>query len=142
MGPAHGLQTIPNVNPVINPGKNPPLNVGFMFKTALSLETKNSNFVAKAGITMVSPKKPRIITAKIRKIFGSILKALTRKEMLRVNSPNDNTIPSDNPRDLLWLTFLPAIEDDNTIGRSGQMQGAKIVTNPEIKAKRKSITII
>ena len=50
------------------------------------------------------------------------------------------TIPRVIPKGRLWL--WPAIEDDKTIGRTGQMQGAKIVTSPDRNANiNKSATI-
>ena len=33
------------------------------------------------------------------------------------------------PNGLLW-SFFPAIDEDSTIGSTGQMQGARIVTKP------------
>lgn len=39
--------------------------------------------------------------------------------------------------------LLPPVSDpDNTIGKMGNMQGDKIVTNPAIKAKTSSIIIV
>lgn len=49
-------------------------------------------------------------------------------------------IPSVTPSGLLWL--LPVAEAERTIGNSGQMHGAKIVTSPARNANPKSKIIL
>jgi len=43
-------------------------------------------------------------------------------------------MPMVMPKDLA----LPPLDEARTIGSNGQIQGAKIVTSPEMKAKRSS----
>lgn len=64
----------------------------------------------------------------------------TKEEMVRVKSANEIMIPSVMPKDFALLP--PTADEDKTIGSSGQMQGAKIVTSPEMKAKRRRRIII
>ena len=59
--------------------------------------------------------------------------------MVRVKKAKLVTIPKVIPN---GLDFPPAVVDERTIGKSGQMQGARIVTNPEINAKNKSANIM
>jgi len=47
-------------------------------------------------------------------------------------------MPSEIPK---GFPFPPVADADNTIGRSGQIQGAAIVTSPERNAKRRRIII-
>lgn len=39
------------------------------------------------------------------------------------------------------LRFPPVDEAERTIGNSGQIHGAKMVTSPEIKEKKRSVSI-
>ena len=48
-------------------------------------------------------------------------------------------MPKVTPR---GLAFPPVDDEDKTIGNNGQIQGAKIVIKPEIKAKESSINIL
>ncbi len=54
--------------------------------------------------------------------------------MLRVKRPKESKIPKVIPSGFLCP---PVVVDDKTRGRRGQMQGAKIVTKPDINAKSK-----
>ena len=59
--------------------------------------------------------------------------------MVRVKKAKLNMIPRVIPNGFL----LPVlVEDARTMGKRGQMQGAKIVKNPERKAKNKRTNII
>ncbi len=48
----------------------------------------------------------------------------------------ESIIPKVMPSGLAWV--FPAAEEESTIGNSGQIHGAKIVTSPARKAKPKS----
>ena len=58
--------------------------------------------------------------------------------MVSVKSAKLIIIPKVIPRGFL---FSPVTVDERMIGKSGQMQGARIVTRPEMKAKNKRINI-
>lgn len=58
--------------------------------------------------------------------------------MLRVRRPNESIIPKVIPR---GFRLPPVVVEDKIIGRNGQIQGANIVINPEIKAKRRRTDI-
>ena len=60
----------------------------------------------------------------------------TSEEITKVNMPKLMSIPSVIASGLFLL--CPAIEEDKTIGNSGQMHGARIVTSPDIKANPSS----
>lgn len=47
-------------------------------------------------------------------------------------------IPKVIPKGFLWP---PVADEESNIGKSGQIQGARMVTKPEIKAKRSSTSI-
>jgi hypothetical protein len=137
MGPAHGAQTTPRASPVKNPGQNPVLVFGAP-NLPESAETNPSTIRVNGGITRVKPKNKSITTATSLKIFASKPIIWTRYEIERVITPNETRIPRVNPRGLLCP---PKAELDKTIGRSGHMHGAAIVTSPDIKAKKSKIGI-
>lgn len=56
--------------------------------------------------------------------------------MVRVNIAKLNIIPRVMPRGFF---FSPVVEDDRTIGKRGQMHGARMVINPETKEKKSRI---
>lgn len=56
--------------------------------------------------------------------------------MLNVKIAKVVIMPSTTPR---GLRLPPEDAEDNTIGRMGQMHGAKIVANPEMNANNSSI---
>ena len=58
---------------------------------------------------------------------------------MRVNSAKLNIIPSVIPSGFLCP---PVALADKTMGKSGQIHGAKIVTSPERKAKNKRAVIV
>ena len=58
--------------------------------------------------------------------------------MKRVKNAKLVMIPTMIPNDFVFPPFTDA---DKIIGSKGQMQGARIVTNPEINAKTNKITI-
>ena len=59
--------------------------------------------------------------------------------MLSVKIEKLNIMPSVIPKGFLCP---PVVEDDKIIGKSGQIHGARMVTRPEIKAKRRRINMI
>ena len=59
--------------------------------------------------------------------------------MVRVNRAKLIMIPSVIPNGFLLAVVT---EDERTIGKSGQMQGARIVTNPDKKAKKSNISML
>ncbi len=65
-------------------------------------------------------------------------KSCTRYEMLKINTEKLTIIPSVMPKD---FAFPPFKEEERIIGRSGQMQGARIVTRPDMNAKKSKISI-
>ena len=79
------------------------------------------------------PKKTSIITANSLRIFGSKWNNRTSAEMLSVKIVKLSIMPSVIPRGRLW-DVLPT-EAERIIGKSGQIQGARIVTSPDINAK-------
>ncbi len=56
-----------------------------------------------------------------------------RNEIAKVKKPKLNISPSVMPSGRLWP--LPATDDERTMGNSGQIQGASIVTRPDKNAK-------
>ena len=84
---------------------------------------------------IVSPRKAMTMKASIRRILGSRWKKRTRYETERVKivklSMTPRVIPSG-----LWCPLFPAIEEDRTIGSTGQIHGAKIVTKPAENEKK------
>ena len=138
IGPAQGDQIIPKNNPVKRPDKNPD-PVFCIPNLLLNLLTQPSKIADSWGITNVKPKIVRINTAKSLSESGSkgiIFKIYARA---RVKKAKLIQTPKVIPRGF----FLPPVADaDRTIGRSGQIQGAAIVTRPEIKAKISKMSIL
>ena len=58
--------------------------------------------------------------------------------MVKVKIPKLRIIPKVIPSGFLWP---PEAVEERTIGRIGQMQGAKIVTNPDKNANKSKIII-
>jgi hypothetical protein len=81
----------------------------------------------------------RMIMATKRKLSGSKWNIETRYDRVRVKAVKLARIPNVIPN---GFSLPPVDVADRTIGRSGQMHGAKIVNSPEIKANSSSIGII
>jgi len=64
---------------------------------------------------------------------------LTIYEIVKVKMPKLTMMPRVIPRGFF---FPPVVLDERMIGSSGQMHGAKIVTNPDKNAKTNRIPII
>ena len=139
IGPAHGDQTIPRDIPVTKPGIKPfDGGLGVILISEDNREKPNSKIPVNLGITSVSPRKVKTITANSLKISGSKLKKATRYDIVSVKKAKLATIPSEIPNAFV----LPPVEVvENIIGKRGQMQGARIVTKPEIKANKRRISI-
>jgi hypothetical protein len=59
-------------------------------------------------------------------------------EMVRVKKVKLSIIPNVIPSGFF---FPPVADEERTIGKSGQIQGARIVMRPEMKAKNKRMSI-
>ena len=70
-----------------------------------------------------------MMTAAMRNTSGSKCSTRTRVDMDKVNMEKLDTTPRVMPSDRRCPPFS-ATEDERTIGRTGQMHGARIVTNP------------
>jgi hypothetical protein len=100
---------------------------------------KISNLAPKGGISKDKPIKPIMTVAARRRLLGSIGNILTMVEIKSVNIVKLVITPRVMPSDFL---FPPPDEAENTIGKRGHMQGAKIVMNPARNEKIRSVTII
>jgi len=107
-------------------------------KIELILLTKISRYALRAGITKDNPKAKRMMAAIFRKISASNAVRLTRKEIVSVKIVKLVTMPRTAPTGLL---LLPPVAVERTIGKSGQIQGARIAARPEMKAIRTTISI-
>src|SRR3989344_5913861 len=133
MGPTQGVHISPKLKPTRIPLRNPsPPGLGTREIRELM---PFSMMTCVCGINMVRPKAKITITEIVRRLSGETPNALTiavRKSVKKVNPiMNPSTIPHG-------LFLPPATEPERTIGRMGKMQGERIVTNPPIKAKRRS----
>src|SRR3989344_6952373 len=90
------------------------------------------------GIIMVNPKNAITIAAITRKIFGSKWKNITSVEILKVKNAKLTIIPRVIP---IGFRCPPLVDEERMIGRSGQMQGAKIVVRPATKEKIRRTTM-
>jgi len=90
---------------------------------------------------IATPNNAIITTANIRRTFGSRWRNLIRYEIERVKIVKLSMIPRVIPRGLLCPP-LPATLVERTMGRRGQMQGARIVTRPDKNANVNKIIII
>jgi len=81
---------------------------------------------------MEEPMARRTTTANFRRILGFKPRELSRKETARVRNAKESATPAVIPsgRRLEWDWVTSA----RTMGNSGQIQGAKIVKRPEMKA--------
>ena|SRR3989344_1147013 len=137
IGPVHGVQIIPREQPVKKPPLKPFLFCDCPKRPERRLSVPSSTW-ENAGIIIENPIITRIITAKRRITFGSTPKSCTRYEILKINTEKLAIIPSVMPRD---FDFPPLRDEERTIGRIGQIHGARIVTKPEMNAKRRRTII-
>ena len=92
----------------------------------------------KEGTRRLVPKNSNMMPAIIRRIFAGIPVARTIVVKKRVNKVKLKIKPRIIPKG----RFFPPLRDpDKTIGRTGRMQGDRIVTIPARKAKKKRISI-
>jgi len=92
-----------------------------------------------AGINKDKPRKPIMTVAARRKLLGLMGNILTMVEIKSVNIVKLVITPRVMPSDFL---FPPPEDAENTIGKSGHMQGAKIVINPAKNEKIRSVAIL
>ena len=138
IGPAHGDQIMPRNNPVKKPDPNPEEVFLCIPNLLLNLLTQPSRIKESCGITNVKPKIVKTTTAKSLKESGSKGIIFKIYDRAKVKKAKLIITPIVIPRGF----FLPPVaEADKTIGKSGQIQGAAIVTSPEIKANISRISI-
>ena len=99
---------------------------------------KISNFAPKGGISKDDPSKAIMTVAAKRKPLGSIGNILIMQEIKSVKIVKLVISPKVMPSDFL---FPPPEDAENTIGKRGHMQGAKIVIKPAKKEKTRSVII-
>jgi hypothetical protein len=92
-----------------------------------------------AGITIRKPHKPIITTARKRGRSGLILTFFTNEDIASVKNEKLVIMPNVIPKGFL---FPPVDDEESTIGRSGQIQGASMVMNPETKANKSNIIVL
>jgi hypothetical protein len=136
MGPTQGAQMIPRLNPVRSPPVNPEAVV--LFSLCLPcLVARVSNIIESFWTSMIRPKRTINTTATILKAEGGIFNNLMRVARVRVKMLKLKIKPRITPAGRLLPPMLP----DKTIGSTGRIQGERIVTTPERKAKNRSIVI-
>lgn len=136
IGAAQGLHTSPSTSPVPNPPKNCVfVPEGRKGKFEESLLKNASTLIVTGGMINVIPRSKRITPAIFRKISVFTAKAEIRKEIAIVNIVKLVTSPSTVP---IPFDLLSEFDDDNTIGKRGQMQGARIAKIPDINVRSKT----
>lgn len=133
IGPAHGLQTVPRISPVTSPAKKSVFReAGFIGNFELRRLKAASTFIVRAGIMKTNPSKRRMRAEILRSISVFTAIAEIKKEMAIVRIVKLMTIPSTVPKP---LDLSREFDEERTIGRSGQMQGARMAAIPEINVK-------
>lgn len=137
IGPTQGVHKIPSEMPTKSPDPKPGLRLVLGAKE-LSLTNNCSIQNWNLGIKKVTPKTPIIITEAILKVSRGIPNKLTMVDKKSVKKVKLKTKPVTIPNGRDLPKFLPAREEDKTIGNSGKIQGESTVTNPARKANSKS----
>lgn len=142
IGPTQGVQRSPSVIP----RRIPDQKLGFVEVVGERREIFVKIFsvkVCRAGIIMETPKKAMTTIANIRSESEGMPRILTIVERKRVKKVKlkmkPKTIPSGRARDGLVPGLL--IPEERIIGKTGKIQGERIVTNPARKANKINIII-
>jgi hypothetical protein len=81
-----------------------------------------------------------ITIATMRRVSGSKWNTFTKYEIDNVKNAKLKTMPSVMPSGLRCPSA--ATDDERTIGKIGQMQGARVVTSPARNANPSSVIIV
>ena len=133
IGPTHGVQIKPSDKPTKNPVQKPPScpeNCGTL------LTNKEKILSMKACAALDNIVRPRIATMKIeklRRVLGDMFKTFTKVDRKRVKNVKLAMKPVTVPT-CFFKSPLPETETDKTIGKTGKIQGERIVTTPAINA--------
>lgn len=138
IGPTQGVHTRPSDIPIANPPLNPFASRGALVRFARR-EARDSQRTRSLGIVRTSPKTRMVIAAIFLRVSPGSPVARTIEVRNRVKKVklmmNPETTPSGR--------FFPSwAEAPRTIGRSGRIQGERMVTSPPKKAKRIRMGIV
>ena len=136
ISPTQGVQTRPIDSPIIIPPPNPSrrtiLGLG-------SLEKRDFIKSCVLGNKYVIPNIRITVAAKNRSDSAGKLKVCTSQVKKRVKIVKLPINPMTTPKGLLLPVW---VDSESTIGRTGKIQGDRIVTTPAINAKITKIIIL
>ncbi len=141
IGPTQGVQISPRLAPTGRPlhspaspdrSGTPPACCRPAAPRRATREASRSNSSCSFGTSMTAPKRPMKATATMRSASGDMPIAWTIAERVRVNTVKLTTNPASTPK---GRAFPPPRLPDRTIGRTGRMQGERMVMIPDTKAK-------
>ena len=137
IGPTQGVQTSPRLSPTGTPPQKP--RRGAAGRPAAARppqpairDAASSKRCCSRGTSMISPKRTTNATATARSASAGMASACTIADSASVKAVKLAAKPASTPS---GRARPPPTPPERTIGRTGRMQGERMVTIPETKAK-------
>src|SRR5271157_3340077 len=133
IGPTQGVQISPRLKPTRTPLQKPFrfCGPGAVPDLRAIREVRSSKRFRNHGTSITTPKMMISTTATIRRASTGMPRACTIAERARVKAVKLTTNPARTPK---GRALPPPTPPERTIGRTGRMQGERIVMTPERKA--------
>jgi len=141
IGPTHGVHKRPSDRPIKRPGPNPGFTLPLGSKRD-NLENSSSMICWNLGIRREMPRPAITKTEKVRNTSEDIPLIFTIVERNKVKNVKLSINPTITPVGRAFPVSFPPIVEERIIGRTGRIQGDRIVTIPARNAKPTSNIII